>query len=246
MGTSQDFTDNIANYYSLMELLEKLGKEKVAALVSKGKPKKVVQGEMIYFAREDIVRLMQEFLPQDLGLLGVSSATDDESMDLLVDGVSSDSIETNQDVLNNFIFKATFVRRFDLEHDEVIYEDQEISLAEEICYGRTHGDPDIQNELRSHKIISSLHSRLFLDEEGNLLYQNFGANKSKVRGCQDRNYQTLAQNEIAVLVKRDNFQKLMGKPEVTLQVSIKIGWQEKPHYIIRININKKSEQMLEN
>lgn len=239
MGNNQDLSENIVNYFSLVELLEKLGKEKVSALVSKGRPKKIVQGEMIYFLKSDIIRIMQEFLPTDLELIGVSPALNDESMELLVDGVFSESVESARDVLHYFVFKETFIRRLEQNNDEIIYEDQELNLEQEIFYGRINGNEAIQKEFHGHKIISSLHGRLFLDEDGNLMYQDIGVNKSKVRGCKDKNYQTLAQNEIGVLVNREIFEQVLHKQKVVLIASIKIGWQAKPHYIIRIKILKK-------
>ncbi len=233
-----DQEESLINYYSLMELLEKLGKEGVAELVAKGKPRKISRGEMIYFLREDVHRIMgDEIIDDDINEPEDDindTENDDDSAGLIVDKIMDAS-----DIVARFSFKETLLIRQDGREDEKVYHHKVLDLNQEVYYGRSRGNPETMAAFKGHGIISSLHGKLYLDQEGNLLYQNIGVNKSKVRGCRDQSYNLLDQNEIGILVERQVFDEVIVRPKPLLMISIKLGYQLKPYFIIRIKITKK-------
>lgn len=182
---------------------------------------------MIYFLKSDVDRLLGvEEEEEDL--------EDDKSLDLIIE----DSEESHpQNFLSKLVFKETLVRRLKVGQDEEIYSNKILDMSQEILYGRSKGDPQAQKAFHPCGVISSLHAKLYLDEEQNLLYENLGANKSKIRGCKDKDYNVLEQNEIAVLVPSEAFHDILLHPQI-LSVSFKLGYQLKPHFVIRINISK--------
>lgn len=217
---SQQFSAE--NYYSLLELLDKLGKEGVADLVSKAKPQRVVRGDMIYFLKSDINRLLG---PNEL----------EDSVELIVE----EETKPTPDWINELVFHQALMRRYDIGKEEEIYRDKILDLSHTVVYGRSHGDPKEREIFKTCGIISSLHGKLYLDEDSNLLYQNLGANKSKIRGCHDKTYTILEKDEVGVLITSELLAGICQKPQV-LTASIKIGYQIKPHFIIRIYVHHKT------
>ena len=210
-------------YYSLLELIEKLGKEGVADLVRVGSPKKITKGEMIYFLKSDVNKILEKDL-----------AGEDDSVELIVD----DLMDSLENITEQVVFKETIIERYDLGNENKIYSDRVLDLKEEILYGRSSGYEKSKAAFKSNGIISSVHGKLFLDEGNNLLYENLGVNKSKVRGCRDKKYNILEAEEIAVLIPYQVFSDIT-KYSKTATVSIKIGYQNKPQFIIRITASKK-------
>lgn len=217
---------SLGNYYSLLELLDKLGKEGVAELVSKGNPQRITRGDMIYFVKSDVNRILGENLLED-----------SDSIDIIVD----DQVDTEVgDLISKLTFNQTLVRRRDVGDDEEVYRDKVIDLAgSAVIYGRSKGDPEDCKYFKECGIISSAHGKLYLDEDVNLLYENQGANKSKVRGWKDKNYAVLGKGEIGVLIAREALETVPQSAH-TLMASVKIGYQTKPHFIIRISVSGKN------
>jgi hypothetical protein len=214
---------SLDNYYSLLELLEKLGKEGVAELVTKGKLRRITQGDMIYFLKVDVNRILGEDVLEGSGSVGV---------------IVDDQIDTSQPLVSQLVFKQTLLKRHKIEKEEEVYSDKVLDLTKEVLYGRSHGDPQEKQAFTECGIISSTHGKLYLDEEKNLLYENLGANKSKIRGCNDKDYAVLEQNEAAVLIPREKLEELLVRPH-SLTVSIKLGYQVKPHFVVRIRVAKR-------
>lgn len=195
----------------------------MAELVAKGKPRKITKGEMIYFFKSDVNRIMGDGL------------VDDESVGLIVE-----EIVDAEDILTHFSFKETLIKRMHLNQDEEVYHDKVLTLSHEIYYGRSKGDPETQRALKPCGVISAVHGKLYLDDDGNLLYQNLGANKSKLRGIQDQSYNILEQNDVGVLIAREKFTEAIHEPNPLLVASIKLGYQLKPHFVVRISVTKKA------
>ncbi|HPY75358.1 MAG: hypothetical protein KBC30_10495 [Planctomycetes bacterium] len=213
MGANKQELDD---YYSLIELIEKIGKDGVADLVAKGKPKRLMKGNQIYFLKVDVNRILgNSFTGQDY------------------DDVIIDNDIASKNILKKVCFLETFIKRHDLTYEEEIYRDNKLDLSKEICYGRGAGDIRQQEEFQNTRIISSLHGKLYLDEDNNLLYENISPNKTKVRGCQDKSYILVHPQEISVLFPSDILVNIEQYPK-GLSSSIKLGYQQKPHYIIRI------------
>ena len=95
-----------------------------------------------------------------------------------------------------------------------------------VWYGRVKGDVRQQKEFQQCKIISSIHGKVYMDDEGNVLYENLGSNKSKVRSCVDKSYTMIDVDEIAVLFPSELLQNLSKHPQ-GLTASIKLGFQTK-------------------
>lgn len=218
---------NIENYYSLLELLDKLGKESVSELVSKGKPQRITRGDMIYFLKSDVNKILgKEVLVED-------------SAELIVDDVVDSG-----DFLSQLVFKQALIRRHEVGKEEEIYHGRLLDLSNENVFGRTKGHPDDQSAFKGSGVISSLHGKLYFDEDHNLLYENLGANKSKIRGCHDQSYTVLEKSEIGVLMPHEALRNIV-KTSQPLVASIKLGFQVKPHFIVRIYvINKANEHKI--
>jgi hypothetical protein len=222
----EDF--NAENYYSLLELLDKLGKESVSELVSKGKPQRITRGDMIYFLKSDVNKILGKDLMAE------------SSDELIVD----DSVDSEIDFMSQLVFKQAMIRRHEVGKEEEIYHDRLLDFSQEIVFGRTKGHPQDQSIFKGCGVISSLHGKLYLDEDHNLLYENLGANKSKIRGCQDQSYTVLEKSEIGVLMSHEALRNII-KTSQPLVASIKLGFQVKPHFIVRIYvINKANEDKM--
>ncbi len=209
-------------YYSLLELLDKLGKDGVAQLVFKGKPHRVNHGDMIYFSKEDVDRILAESILNDLERFGL---------------VLNKELDEAPSLLSEFIFHQSLIKRYKVGHDEMLYEDKVLDMREAVVYGRTEGDPEDVAHLQTCGVISATHGKLYLDNDDNLLYENIGSNKSKIRGPKDDKYTALEAEEIGVLVPADMFRDLLINPQ-PVTISIKVGFQVKPHFILRINVTK--------
>lgn len=217
--------------YSLLELIQKLGKEGVAALIAKGKPRRMQKNDMIYFAKADVNRLLgYPLIEEDPPVEDLAIEDLDQSVNLIVEDIE-------QDFIPKLVFQETLLKRHNLGQEEEIYRDKVLDLSQEILYGRTQGDPDRRQAFHGSGIISSLHAKIYLDEDKNLLYENLGANKSKVRGCKDKEYMVLGVKEIAVLIPKEVLQDICIHPQI-VEASIKLGYQLKPHFIIRISVRR--------
>lgn len=206
--------------YSLLELLDKLGKEGVTELIAKGKPRSITKGEMIYFPKKDINRI-----------LGEDILNDPESLGIIVD----DHVDTTESLVSQLIFKQSIIKRQKIGQDLDEYVDKVVDMSTPVLYGRSEGTSLDKSILKKCSIISSLHGKLYMDEDNNLLYENFGSNKSKVRGPREREYTILEQEEIGVLMSADMLQEVINNSD-PLIASIKLGYQQRPHYIIRIQV----------
>lgn len=227
-GTVDSEVFSVENYYSLLELLDKLGKDGVAELVSKGNPQRITRGDMIYFVKSDVNRI-----------LGDNLLEDSDSIEIIVD----DNVEAEiPDLASQLVFEQSLIKRRGPGEDEEIYHGRMLNLVKgEMVYGRSRGNPQDCAAFKECGIISSSHGRLYLDEEVNLLYENLGANKSKVRGWKDKNYTTVEKGQIAVLFARETLEAVAKGPQ-QLTASIKLGYQMKPHFIIRISVSSKKPQ----
>jgi hypothetical protein len=223
-GKSEEFA--LKNYYSLLELLEKLGKEGVAELLSKGKPERVTRGDMIYFLKSDVESILGK------------SVGEENSQDSSGEIIIEEPEDAAKDLLSQIVVKQSLLKRFESDKEEEVYKDRVLDFSEEVLYGRTKGHPQDQAAFKESGVISSLHGKLSWDEDSNLLYENLGANKSKIRGCKDQNYTVLEKDEIGVLIAREAVEDSLrsGRP---LTASIKLGYQKKPHFIIRVSISRK-------
>lgn len=221
---------SLENYYSLVDLVKKLGKEGVAQLMAKGKPQRISKGDMIYFLKSDVNRLLGEEEQEE-----EQEEDDDKSLDLIIEDTQQPQ---GNSLLDRLVFKETLIKRLKIGQDEEIYSNKILDLSQEVLYGRSKGSPELQKAFHSCGVISSLHAKLYLDDEQNLLYENLGANKSKVRGCKDKDYVVLEQNEIAVLIPSEIFQDIVLHTQ-SLSVSFKLGYQLKPHFVVRITVSKK-------
>lgn len=221
---NEEVVDNFSpeDYYSLLDLLDKLGKEGVAELVTKGKPRRVTQGDMIYFLKKDVERV-----------LGAEVFETQESFGLIVD----DELDDVVDLTTQLKFEQIITKRMKVGQDEDVYKSL-LDMSGEILYGRSKGDVHLQKLFSKCGIISSLHGKMYLDEDNNLLYENVGANKSKIRGCKDKTYTVLEAEDIGVLVEKEIFDDVLAHSN-PITVSIKLGYQLKPHFIIRVRISKK-------
>lgn len=211
--------------YSLLELLDKLGKEGVTELIAKGKPRSITKGEMIYFPKSDINRI-----------LGEDVLNEPESLGIIVD----DEVDTPTSLVSQLIFKQSIVKRQKIGQDYEEYTDKVLDMSTPVLYGRSQGETQDRQILKNCSIISALHGKLYMDEDNNLLYENFGSNKSKVRGPKEKEYTILEQEEIGVLMSADMLQDLVdADSDAPLTASIKLGYQQKPHYIVRIQVFSK-------
>ena len=220
--------ESLNDYYSLLELIDKIGKDGVVDLVHKGKPRRFTKGDKIYFLKADVHNIIGKSLENN-------QQEDDD--DVIIDDDISDSENLNRQAnlneLSNVIFLETFIKRHEMSYDAELYRDKPLDLHNIIWYGRSKGDVRQQKEFQQCKIISSVHGKIYMDDEGNVLYENLGANKSKVRSCVDKSYIVINADEIVVLFPNELLKTLSQHPQ-GLTASIKLGFQTKPNYIIRI------------
>lgn len=219
--------ESLNDYYSLLELIDKIGKDGVVDLVHKGKPRRFTKGDKIYFLKADVHNIIGKSLDNN----------QQEEDDVIIDDDISDSnnvdMQSNRNKLPNVIFLETFIKRHEMSYDAEIYRDKPLDMNNIIWYGRSKGDVRQQKEFQQCKIISSVHGKIYMDDEGNVLYENLGANKSKVRSCVDKSYIVINADEIVILFPNDLLQNVSQHPQ-GLTASIKLGFQTKPNYIIRI------------
>lgn len=229
--SKEDFS--LDNYYSLLELLDQIGKEGVAELVAKSKPQRVTRGDMIYFAKQDVNKILGKNLEHGL-------AEEPETEEPEAEEPAKESAQGDQN-FSLLVFKQTLVKRHEVGKEEEVYHDRILDISQEVLFGRSKGHTQDQSAFKGSGVISSLHGKLYLDEDHNLLYENLGANKSKIRGCKDQAYAVLGKDEVGVLIASSALQEVIRTTQ-PLTASIKLGYQLKPHFIIRISVFHKAHQ----